>query len=121
MAWEPDGELRRILDEHGFVRERQNKHQVWKNPIGQTFVCASTPSDVRAYPNLLAKLRRMLNLRTERIDKGMRRERKPKRRRENKGFQADMTIRSRPTMREQLLVIKSNPHERGVDRASGLT
>jgi len=44
---------------HGFELVRQRKHRVYKNPLGQTFVVASTPSDRRWSANALADLARL--------------------------------------------------------------
>jgi predicted RNA binding protein YcfA (HicA-like mRNA interferase family) len=52
-------ELNRRLRAHGFELARQNKHRVFKNPSGLTFVLPSTPSDQRWSHNALADLARL--------------------------------------------------------------
>jgi hypothetical protein len=44
---------------HGFEIVRQRKHRVYKNPMGQTFIVPSTPSDRRWSANALADLARL--------------------------------------------------------------
>lgn len=119
MAW-PDGELKRLLDDHGFVLQRQIKHMVYKNPEGVIYVCASSPSDRWAYANAVAGLKRVLGLKPEpHKPPGERRERKAKHRRESSQYQPEH-IASRPTWKDQLGVVRSTLHEGGVDRSASI-
>jgi hypothetical protein len=57
-----EAQIESLLDRYGAVLTRTKKHLVYKFPDGKTFVCSSTPSDVRANLNKLATLRRVLGL-----------------------------------------------------------
>jgi hypothetical protein len=59
----PDSRQRRVLlliKEHGGKLVRQGKHKVYGFPSGMRFVVSSTPSDVNAWRQSLACLRRLL-------------------------------------------------------------
>lgn len=56
----PQDQLMKLLREHSFDLIRQRKHKIYRNPAGQQFVMASTPSDRRAPYNALSTLKRML-------------------------------------------------------------
>jgi hypothetical protein len=54
-----------LLAAHNFVLDRSHKHRVYRDPAGQIFVMARTPSDRRAFDNALGNLRRLLGIRPE--------------------------------------------------------
>ncbi|MBV8206160.1 MAG: hypothetical protein JO041_05150 [Acidobacteria bacterium] len=56
----PKDQLMELLAANSFDLVRQRKHRVYRNPEGQTFVVASTPSDSRAWQNALGTLKRVL-------------------------------------------------------------
>jgi hypothetical protein len=59
-------EIDRLLDQHGAVLVRQNKHLVYRLPNGGTFTRFKTPSDHRAALNELSDLRHALGVARER-------------------------------------------------------
>ncbi len=100
----PDGEIKRLLDEHGFKLQRQSKHAVWRNPEGKVWVCSVSPSDHRTYANALGDLRRMVGGR-ERKPQPKPREEKVRHRRKRPAPASGLSLEptaSKPTMREQL-------------------
>jgi hypothetical protein len=58
-------EIDRLLDQHGAVLVRQNKHLVYRLPNGGTFTRFKTPSDHRAALNELSDLRHALGVARE--------------------------------------------------------
>lgn len=101
----PEVEIRQLLAEHGFVLQRETKHQVWKNPQGKIFVCSSTPSNNWAAMNALGDLRRIVGWKPQPKPK---REDKPYRKRHaplQQRYQNENASAARPTMREQLAEI----------------
>jgi hypothetical protein len=56
-------EVLTILHEAGATLARQRKHKIFRFPSGHIWVLPKTPSDVHAWRNNLADLRRRLNLR----------------------------------------------------------
>jgi hypothetical protein len=58
-------EIDRLLDRHGAVLIRQNKHLVYRLPNGGTFTRFKTPSDHRAALNELSDLRHALGVARE--------------------------------------------------------
>ena len=69
-------ELEALLRASGAKLKRKSNHVVWELPDGRKFTHALTPSDVRAWPNALATLRKMLGIRRE-VAKSSRRRSKP--------------------------------------------
>lgn len=66
-------EVDRLLEEHGAVLIRHNKHLVYRLPNGNTFTRNKTPQDHRGPLNELSDLRHALGLERERpIEKGER-------------------------------------------------
>lgn len=55
-------EIDRLLDEHGAVLLRHDKHRVYRLPNGQKFTSPKTPSDRRSMLNNLASLRHALGV-----------------------------------------------------------
>jgi hypothetical protein len=55
-------EIATLLRDHHAVLIRQARHNIYRLPNGQNFVCAQTPSDRRAALNSLRDLRRLLGL-----------------------------------------------------------
>lgn len=85
-------EIARIIKEHGGVLKRQNKHEFWKFPGGQTFTRSCTPSNIHAEDNALRDLKRILDLNDpERGTPGERRERRERK-------PSVQPQRSRPTL-----------------------
>jgi hypothetical protein len=56
----PERQINELLAAHNFVLDRSHKHRVYRDPAGQIFVMARTPSDRRAFDNALGNLRRLL-------------------------------------------------------------
>ena len=102
----PEIEIQRLLEEHGFVLQRQTNHQVWKNPQGLTFVCAQTPSDKWAYANALSNLRRLVNWKPQpKTPKAKKEYRKPHVPVNRTTVFSEPTRAARPSMAEQLKAI----------------
>jgi hypothetical protein len=59
-AIEIQKQVEKTLTDHGAVLVRQKKHKVWKFPDGRIFTTASTPSDHRAWMNILSDLNKVL-------------------------------------------------------------
>ncbi|HZT29446.1 MAG TPA: hypothetical protein VFA33_06165 [Bryobacteraceae bacterium] len=55
-------EIDRLLDEHGAVLLRDDKHRVYRLPNGQKFTSPKTPSDHRSMRNNLSSLRHALGV-----------------------------------------------------------
>jgi hypothetical protein len=55
-----DSEIKTLLRRHRFALVAQNKHYKFQNPEGRVFVCAKTPSDLRAWRNSLTTLKRVI-------------------------------------------------------------
>lgn len=55
-------EIDRLLDEHGAVLLREDKHRVYRLPNGQKFTSPKTPSDHRSMRNNLSSLRHALGV-----------------------------------------------------------
>lgn len=53
-------DLDALLRLNGFELKRRNKHAVWADASGNTFVCAATPSDYRALLNCKSDLKRVM-------------------------------------------------------------
>lgn len=54
-----------LLRDNGFELVRSKKHQVYKDDAGRTMVLPSTPSDIRAYRNAIADMRRLHGIEPE--------------------------------------------------------
>ena len=80
MASDPKSSLERLIEEHGGLLVRQNKHKVYRFPNGATFTVASTPECPLAYNNALSVLKTLLGLHSpDRGSPGKRREKRHKR------------------------------------------
>lgn len=55
-------EIDRLLDEHGAVLLRDDKHRIYRLPNGQKFTSPKTPSDHRSMRNNLSSLRHALGV-----------------------------------------------------------
>jgi hypothetical protein len=100
-------EIQRILNEQGFILERQDNHYVYKQPWagGKMFSMAKTPSDFRNDLNSLRDLKRLLGLAGHAANVGERREKKRKQlspAMRNLNFTAIEARVSRPTLQDQL-------------------
>ena len=72
-----EAEIQRLLDEHGAVLSRTNRHNVYKFPDGRIFTMSKTPSDYRTAMEQLQDLRKVLGIADpERGQPGERRPRK---------------------------------------------
>jgi len=71
-------EIEKLLVEHNITPERQTGgHKVYRLPNRRVYTISATPSDVRAYMNALADLRRMLGVKCEIVKNPNRREKCP--------------------------------------------
>jgi hypothetical protein len=98
------GEIKQLLDEHGFVLQRQSKHAVWRNPEGKVWVCSVSPSDHRTYANALGDLKRTIGVKTPKTPPKAREGKIRRHRRQPApaSFVEPTASVGKPTMREQL-------------------
>src|SRR5579862_6707746 len=57
----PEIRLERMLQQHGFVLRRTNKHRIYRNHEGKVLVVSATPGDFRAIKNSISDLNRVLS------------------------------------------------------------
>lgn len=98
----PEQRHKELLEEAGAILERQDgPHYVYRLRNGKAYVVSRTPSDRRVWLNACTILRNLAGL--ERVKgNGVRRDRKPKRKRSEQHFEFNKEARAGRTLKDQL-------------------